>query len=74
MVNIALKLLRSNICEKSCPISESLKTGKDTINLQVNILRPDGKQLPVSVNASALKDEDGNIIGGVETFRDLVYN
>jgi PAS domain S-box-containing protein len=63
--------LRSNICEKSCPISESLKTGNDTINLQVNILRPDGKQIPVSVNASVLKDDDGTIIGGVETFRDL---
>jgi PAS domain S-box-containing protein len=63
--------LRTNICEKACPISESLKTGKDTINLQVNILRPDGKQLPVSVNASVLKDENGKIIGGVETFRDL---
>lgn len=63
--------LRSNICEKSCPISESLRTGKETINLQVNILRPDGKQLPISVNASTLKDEEGNIIGGVETFRDL---
>ena len=63
--------LRSNICEKSCPICESLKTGNDTINLQVNILRPDGKQIPISVNASALKDDDGNIIGGVETFRDL---
>ena len=63
--------LRTNICEKSCPISESLKSGKDTINLQVNILRPDGKQVPISVNASVLKDEDGNIIGGVETFRDI---
>ena len=63
--------LRSNICEKSCPISESLKSGKDTINLKVNILRPDGKQVPISVNASVLKDEDGNIIGGVETFRDV---
>jgi PAS domain S-box-containing protein len=63
--------LRSNICEKYCPISESLKTGKDTINMQVNILRPDGKQIPISVNASVLKDEEGNVIGGVETFRDL---
>ncbi|MCB0730034.1 MAG: sigma 54-interacting transcriptional regulator [Ignavibacteriae bacterium] len=63
--------LRSNICEKSCPVSESLKTGKSTINLQVNILRPDGKQLPVSINASVLKDENGKVIGGVETFRDL---
>jgi PAS domain S-box-containing protein len=63
--------LRTNICEKNCPVAESLKTGKDSINLQVNILRPDGKQIPVSVNASVLKDEKGNIIGGVETFRDL---
>jgi PAS domain S-box-containing protein len=63
--------LRSNICEKTCPIREALKTGKDTINLPVNILRPDGKQLPISVNASVLKDENGEIIGGVETFRDL---
>jgi len=63
--------LRSNICEKSCPIAESLKTGKNTINQKVNILRRDGKQLPVSVNASALRSENGEIIGGVETFRDL---
>ena len=63
--------LRTSICEKSCPIGESLKTGKETINQKVNILRRDGKQLPVSVNASALKNEYGEIIGGVETFRDL---
>lgn len=65
------EVLRSNICEKSCPIRESLVSGKNSINLQVNILRPDGKQLPVSVNASALKGEKGEVIGGVETFRDL---
>ena len=64
--------LRSNICEKSCPVSESLKTGKNTINLQVNILRPDGKQLPVSINASVLRDEKGKVIGGVETFRKTI--
>ncbi len=65
------EVLRSNICEKTCPIREALITGKDSINLQVNILRPDGKQVPISVNASSLKDEKGEIIGGVETFRDL---
>ncbi|MCB0748062.1 MAG: sigma 54-interacting transcriptional regulator, partial [Ignavibacteriae bacterium] len=65
------EVLRTNICEKQCPIRDSLIDGKDSINLQVNILRPDGKQLPVSVNASALRNEDGEVIGGVETFRDL---
>ncbi|MCB0744875.1 MAG: PAS domain-containing protein, partial [Ignavibacteriae bacterium] len=62
------EVLRTNICEKQCPIRDSLIDGKDSINLQVNILRPDGKQLPVSVNASALRNEDGEVIGGVETF------
>lgn len=65
------EVLRSNICEKSCPIKSSLESGKKRINVQVNILNPSGKQLPLSVNASALKDENGDVIGGVETFRDL---
>jgi PAS domain S-box-containing protein len=65
------EVLRSNICEKSCPIRRSLKTGKDTIDRHKNILRSDGKQIPISLSASVLRDEKGNVIGGVETFRDL---
>ena len=57
--------LRSSICEKSCPIGESLKSGKATINQKVNILRRNGKQIPVSVNASALKNEN---------FREKIFN
>jgi len=34
-------------------------------------LRDDGKEFFVSINTSLLKDEKGNFIGGVETFRDL---
>lgn len=65
------EVLRSNVCERACPIRSSLNGKHDSINLQVNILRADGKQLPVSINASSLKDENGVVIGGVETFRDL---
>ena len=63
--------LKSNICESACPIKNSITTGADSINRKVNILRHNGKEIPVSVNSSALKDENGCIIGGVETFRDL---
>ena len=65
------EVLRSNICEHECPIRYSIETGQNKINKQVNILRSDRKQIPITVSASVLKDEDGNIIGGVETFRDL---
>ncbi len=63
--------LKSNICEVACPIKNSILTGGDSINQKVNILRYDGKEIPISINSSALKDENDNIIGGVETFRDL---
>jgi PAS domain S-box-containing protein len=63
--------LKSNICEGSCPIKNSILTGSDSVNQKVNILRYNGKEIPISINSSALKDENGKIIGGVETFRDL---
>ena len=63
--------LRSNICESACPIRHSIDSGKDNINTQVRILRSDGKEIPISISASSLKDENGKIIGGVETFRDF---
>jgi len=63
--------LKSNICEHSCPIKNAIQSGIETINQKVNILRFDGKEIPISINSSALIDENNNVIGGVETFRDL---
>ena len=64
-------VLRSNICESDCPIRFSLETGKDLIDKHKNILRNDGKKIPITISASILRDENGKMIGGVETFRDL---
>lgn len=65
------EVLRSNICETSCPMRNSLTTGKDYKNRHVNILNTDGKQVPINISTSVLKDERDNIVGGVETFRDF---
>src|SRR3990172_9458181 len=51
------KVLRANICEKSCALKCSLKTGKQTIDRHVTILRSNGKEIPVSVSTSILKNE-----------------
>ena len=64
-------VLKSNICETDCPIRFSLDTGQEIIDKHKNILRADGKKLPITLSTSILKDEKGNRIGGVETFRDL---
>jgi PAS domain S-box-containing protein len=65
------EVMRSNICEKNCALKCSLQTGKDVVDKRVNVLREDGKEFFVSISTSPLKDENGNFIGGVETFRDL---
>ena len=65
------EVLKANICEKSCSLKCSLETGKQTVNKHVNILRSDGKEIPISISTSILRDEQNKFIGGVESFRDL---
>ena len=65
------EVLRSNRCESGCPFKKFPNSEINKLNLNVNILRADGKQIPISVSAASLKDEKGKILGGVETFRDL---
>ncbi|MDZ7623719.1 MAG: sigma 54-interacting transcriptional regulator [Ignavibacteriaceae bacterium] len=65
------EVLRASICEKACALKCSLKTGKRTIDKHVTILRSDGKEIPVSISTSILKNEKGKYVGGVESFRDL---
>lgn len=64
-------VFHANICQSACALQETLKTGKEIIDRSVNILNQEGKVLPISISTAVLRDEEGRIIGGVETFRDL---
>ena len=64
-------VFRANICQTTCALEETMKTGRQSINLPIDILNSDGYRVPASVSTSVLKDKQGNIIGGVEIFRDL---
>jgi len=65
------EVFRAEICEQMCALKQTELTGKPVVNRPVYIVRADGSEIPISVSAMPLKDEDGTIIGGVETFRDL---
>ncbi len=64
-------VFHSSICGKNCAIAQSLYSGKPVSNRSITIGDIKGNRLPISICASPLTDHDGNIIGGVETFRDL---
>ncbi|MBW1723248.1 MAG: PAS domain-containing protein, partial [Deltaproteobacteria bacterium] len=64
-------VFRANICEKECALDETLTTCQSQVNLPALIISKTGDQKPISISTSILKNENGDIIGGVETFRDL---
>jgi PAS domain S-box-containing protein len=64
-------VFRADICQTRCALKETLKTKKEITNLSVTILNKEGKKMPISISTAVLKNEKGQIIGGVETFRDL---
>ncbi len=61
----------SSICGKSCAIAQSIYSGEPVANRSITIQSRNGKEVPVSISAAPLVDHEGNILGGVETFRDL---
>ncbi len=64
-------IFRADICQSRCALKETLKTRKEIINLPATILKKGGQKVPISISTAVLKNERGQIIGGVETFRDL---
>jgi len=66
-----LEIFCTNICKTDCVLRKVLNTNIPVVNMPVYIIRSDAKRIPISVNATILRDSKGNIIGGVETFRDL---
>jgi len=65
------EVLCANICVSNCALRKSIETGGEIISLDVNIRNSDGRDIPISVKTSVLRDEQGEILGGVETFRDI---
>ena len=64
-------VFRASICQNACALRKTIETGKELINLSINILNNEGRTIPISVSTSVFRDENGEIVGGVETFRDL---
>ena len=64
-------VFRASICENECALKNTLRSGRPIVNKAIYVLDADGRRIPVSISAAALKDANGHTIGGVETFRDL---
>lgn len=65
------EVFRASICEGACALRKTLATGRPIVNKAVYILDAGGNRVPISISTAVVRDAQGNVIGGVETFRDL---
>jgi phosphoserine phosphatase RsbU/P len=58
--------------EEFCPLHRSMVTGtQSTVGLIVFAQGKNGNRIPMQVTVAPIRDPAGNIIGGVESFRDV---
>ncbi len=68
---VCAEVMRSKSCEGECPLKKTMQTQTAIYDFEMDFIKKDGEVVPISVNTALLIDEEGEIIGGVETFRDL---
>jgi len=64
-------VFRASMCETACALRETMETGTPVVNRSAFIIDAEGRRIPISVSTALLRDENGTVVGGVETFRDL---
>lgn len=64
-------VFRSSMCESDCALRRTMESGRTIIGRAGYIVSPEGRRVPISVSTALLRDAGGQIVGGVETFRDL---
>ena len=65
------EVFKANICETGCALQKTFATGKPIKNQRIYIISTDGIKKKINISTALLRQPDGQIIGGVETFRDL---
>ena len=65
------EILNADVCETGCALRQTMETGRPIISQPVDIIDAHGRRKPITISTALLKGENGQIVGGVETFRDM---
>lgn len=64
-------IFRTEICHRQCALKDTLKTRDPVRDARVTIITRDNREVPIQITTTMLKDDEGNLIGAVEFFRDI---
>ena len=63
------EIFHSNLCKGNCALRRTMKEGRLFTDVSVYIHPKNKKRIPISVSTALLYNDQGKILGGVETFR-----
>ncbi len=61
----------SNMCGKDCAVQQTLSTKSAVLNRTALITDSQGRQIPISISTSLLRNCNNKIIGSAQIFRDI---
>lgn len=64
------EILHSSMCGSECPLKVAMTSG-EAVSREAILQNRSGQRIEVMLTASALRDNQGDLLGGVETFRDI---
>jgi len=64
-------VFHADVCEQRCALQRTMESGRQIIDVPARILSNKGRSISISLSTALLRDSNGNLLGAVETFRDL---
>ncbi|MGQ9919905.1 MAG: ATP-binding protein [Desulfobacca sp.] len=64
------EILQSSMCGRECPLRHAMDGG-EVVSREATLMNRQGQKVDIMLTASVLRDDAGNFLGGVETFRDI---
>ncbi len=64
-------VLRADICQTNCTLKRTYRDRRPIVDERVDILDGEGRSVPISISTGMIHDDNGRVVGGVESFRDL---
>ncbi|GAB4364531.1 MAG: sigma 54-interacting transcriptional regulator OrpR [Deltaproteobacteria bacterium] len=65
------EIFRSDFCAGRCALKRSMRTGETLRGVEMNLRTKEGEMVPIAASTAVLRDENGEPIGGICSFRDL---
>jgi len=65
------EILKGGMCGANCPLKAVFKRETPVTHVETTIYNKQGNLVPVRMNTAGLFDDEGYLIGGVESFQDI---